>query len=82
MKKKNRIQLLLRIISKSDQIMDDIVQLNMQIYPSNPRLYMPLDKMSVLTSQHSSTKKKEFDDYRNTLIEQFKKSTLESMNAQ
>ncbi len=82
MKKKNRIQLLLRILSKSDQIMEDIVQLNMQIYPSNPRLYMPSDKISLLASQHSSIDKKEFDDYRNTLIQQLKESTLASMNTQ
>lgn len=80
MKKKKRIQLLLRILSKSDQIMDDIVQLNMQICPSNPGLLMPLDKISLLASQHSSIDKKEFDDYRNALIQQFKESTLASMN--
>ncbi len=80
MKSKKRIQILLRILSKSDQIMDDIVQLNMQIYPSNPMIYKPFDKMSFLTSQHSTIEKNEFVDYRNALIAQLKESSLATMN--
>jgi len=58
---KNRMLILHRILSKSDQIMDDIVQLMMQIYSAN----------------NSKLETKEIENYRNKVIEQLEKSISE-----
>jgi hypothetical protein len=79
MKNKNRIQILLRILSKSDQIMDDIANLTMQVYPSEPRLFMRLDESSLFASHNSAIDKKDYEGYRNALIQQFKESTAKNL---
>jgi len=58
---KNRILILHRILSKSDKMMDDIVQLMMQLYSSN----------------NSVLKTRQIEKHRNTLIEQLEKSMSE-----
>jgi hypothetical protein len=56
---KNRQLILHRLLSKSNTIMDDIVQLMMQIYSTN----------SAAVSKTTET-----ENYRNVLIEQLKES--------
>jgi len=56
---KNRQLILHRLLSKSNAIMDDIVQLMMQIYSTN----------SAAVSKTNET-----ENYRNVLIEQLKES--------
>jgi hypothetical protein len=45
MKNKNRIQILQQMVNKSDQIMDDIIKVTMQIYATQPKLYMHLNDL-------------------------------------
>ena len=56
---KNRQLILHRLLSKSNAIMDDIVQLMMQIYSTN----------SAAVSKTNET-----ENYRNVIIEQLKES--------
>lgn len=81
MKNKNRNQILLRILSKSNKVMDNVVQLTMQISSLHPRLNMFLDRTLLFPSQNLATDKTEIEDYRNTLIEQLKEAEQNNLQA-
>ena len=74
MKNKNRLQILKRILSKSNLLMDDIVQLTLQIYTAQPGLYINSDRMSLFSSPSSFSSTKEKANNQNTDTEQLKKS--------
>jgi|GEM_PF-5493252 len=74
MKNKKRTQILLRILSKSNEIMDDIVQLNMQIYSPQTWMNKPLDKINLFAPKNSTSDTKNIKEYRNIFIEQWKES--------
>ena len=80
MKNKNRMPILLRMISKSDQMMDDLVSLTMKI-SAQPKLYMHLDEATLFAPHNSESNTKDIEDYRNTLIEQMKESDLKNLHA-
>ena len=75
MKNKNRIPLLLKILSKSDELMEDIVQLTMQVAKEQPGIFEQLDYTSLFGANNSSAAKVPVEDYRKKLFEQMKKST-------
>lgn len=78
MKNKNNIYILQQMVRKSDQIMDAIVNLTMQI-STQPSLYKRLDDMSLFASRNSDIDKKEAGEYRNLLIEELKESAEKSL---
>ncbi|OFY84770.1 MAG: hypothetical protein A3F72_05795 [Bacteroidetes bacterium RIFCSPLOWO2_12_FULL_35_15] len=73
MKTRNNIQILHRMLSKSDQIMNDIVNLTMQISTHSSQ-HSNKDERSLVTSHTLESNKKEIDEFRNILIKQFKES--------
>ena len=79
MKNKNRMPILLRMISKSDQIMDDLVNLTMKI-SAQPKLYMHLDEAPLFAPHNSDLDTKSAEDYRNIFIEQMKESDIKSLH--
>ena len=74
MKTKNNILILQRIINKSDQIMNDIVNLTMQI-STRSDLSGNKEESSLVSPYSVESNKNEIADFRNILIEQFKEST-------
>ena len=71
MKTKNSILILQRMLKKSDQIMNDIVNLTIQI-STHSNLYGNKEERSLVVSKNLEPNKKEIDEFRNILIEQFK----------
>ena len=70
MKNENSKSILLRMINKTNLIMDNILKLKTQFHESKPELYMQLVKISF----KSETEKNEIENYRNSIIQQMKGS--------
>jgi len=73
MKNKNRRQILFEILSKSNLVMDGIVQLTMQL--SSTKSEMTWNDAILLASDNLSSDIKNAEDYRSILIEQYKIAT-------
>lgn len=73
MKTRNNILILQRMLSKSDQIMNDIVNLTMQI-STQTSLYGNKEERSLVAPNNLESNKKEVDEFRNILIKQYKES--------
>lgn len=60
MKNKNEVrdQILLKLVAKSNQVIDEIGKLTIQIYLTQPDPNMYLQEKSLFTSQHSAPKAK------------------------
>lgn len=78
MKNKKNIQILQRILSKSDQIMDDIVNLTMQL-SAQSSLYKGFSDKALQAPENPVTEKNDEKDYRNLLIEQLKESAANNL---
>lgn len=74
MKNKNRIQILLKILSKSDKILDDIGQITIQVFPISPGLFKRVDEKDLFAPHDQTISTKDISDYRNLLIEQLKEA--------
>lgn len=75
MKNENRIQILLEILSKSDKIMDDIVQLTLQLNSSQTEMDISLNKTFIFTQSNLSLDA--VRNYRNALVQQFNSSSAQ-----
>lgn len=73
MKTRNNILILQRMLSKSDQIMNDIVNLTMQI-STQSSLYGNKEGRSLVAPKNIEPNKKEIEEFRNILIKQYKES--------
>lgn len=58
-KNENRQELLQRFVSKSHQVLDDIVKLTVQIQAAYPGLYLPLEERSLFVQSNSSSDSKD-----------------------
>ncbi len=63
----NRKQILLRMVNKSHQMLDDIVRLTMQIKARQPEVYRVLDEAPLWAPQGPELNSTDLEDYRNTL---------------
>ena len=76
MKNRNRNRILLRILSKSNSVLDNVVQLTMQISSTQPRLNMFLDSTALCSDRLQALDNSGIEDFRNILIGQLKESEL------
>jgi hypothetical protein len=68
----DRKQILLRIASKSHQMLDDIVLLTMRIKATQPAVYRTLDETPLWASHDPELNTSDLEDYRHTLEAQLK----------
>ena len=80
MKYKNelRTQILLRMVNKSNQMMDHIIMLNAHIGNAQSKLYIDLAQISLLVQYNSTLDKKHMEEYKNILTEHNKSMVKKS----